>query len=117
MPEDTKDWSPKDYYRFYNGRYFRGRLPDIPVEWSAKAFRKGDPNAGCLGVAWFESGVPLGIQLNVKYKEASAIWLRVLLHEMTHVEQASLPKAQAHGRKFNKRMKQLAAIGAFNGLW
>ena len=40
-----------------------------------------------------------------------------LLHEMVHVEQWKLPRKQAHGRKFQKRMKQLAAVGAFNGIW
>ena len=41
-----------------------------------------------------------------------------VLHEMVHVEQwDKVTDRTMHGRKFQKRMKQLAARGAFNGLW
>jgi len=36
---------------------------------------------------------------------------------MVHVEQWKVPTKQAHGNKFNKRMKRLANLGAFRGLW
>ena len=60
---------------------------------------------------------PVKITLNPKYKTALVVWAQTLLHEMVHVEQWKLPRKQAHGRKFQKRMKQLAAVGAFNGIW
>ena len=55
--------------------------------------------------------------LSEKLRCCSGVWLRTLFHEIVHIEQWSLPAKDAHGPKFEKRMKQLAVAGAFNGLW
>ena len=108
---------PKDLYHFWNSRYFRSKLPDIPVRWSPNYYK--GRNRKCLGSTWFDhkTKLPKLITLNPAMKPYSVIWQSTLLHEMVHVEQWKVPTKQAHGNKFNKRMKQLANLGAFRGLW
>jgi hypothetical protein len=112
MGESFSSSQIKDLYRFFNGRYFRGRLPDIPVVWCPD---KKMPKA--IATTWIEGEKPVRICMNYKYKDTKVIWYHYLLHEMVHVQQAKLPRDQAHGRKFQKRMKQLANAGAFNCTW
>lgn len=116
MPKEPKP-SPREVYRRLNSLYFRGRLPDIPVRWTKTSFKGRDQRY--LGVTWMEfpSGKPNSIHLNPKIRSMFTIWVQTLIHEMVHVEQCKLPAKQAHGRKFERRMKQLAARGAFRGLW
>ena len=107
-------WTPKSLYRFWNARYFRGRLPDIPVYFSKRLGAGSERHT--MGCASFDDETmrPLRIQLNPRYKNAFVIWAATLLHEMVHIEQWKIQKSQAHGRKFIKRMKQLVALGAYN---
>lgn len=72
-----------------------------------------------MGSTWFhhETHRPIKITLNPKYRSAPKLWESTLLHEMVHVQQWRVPESQAHGRKFQKRMKQLAALGAWNPYW
>jgi predicted SprT family Zn-dependent metalloprotease len=109
---------PKDLYDFWNRRYFQGRLPDIPVKWDNKGYTNGRMKSK-MGSSWFdgETKRPVKITLNPKYRDARALWQQTLLHEMVHIQQWRVPTKQAHGRKFHKRMKQLAAAGAFNAFW
>jgi predicted SprT family Zn-dependent metalloprotease len=109
---------PKDLYEYWNRRFFRGRLPDIPVYWSKTEYSSGRRKSK-MGSTWLnhETKKPVKITLNPKYRDARAIWQGTLLHEMVHVQQWRVPEKQAHGRKFHKRMKQLAAAGAFNAFW
>ena len=112
----SEKWTPKELYKFLNCRYFRSRLPDIPVVWSKQLGRGKERQT--LGWAQFddETKRPVRICLNPKYKGAFVIWVQTLIHEMVHVEQWKLPRKQEHGRKFQKRIKQLVALGAYNGL-
>lgn len=103
---------PKDLYPFYNARYFRNCLPDIPV-----VFRPDKKMPNAIAVTELQDGVPLKIAINDKYKKIKSIWYFYLLHEMVHVEQCKLPREQSHGHKFQRRMKQLANLGAFNRFW
>lgn len=102
----------QDVYRFFNGRYFRHRLPDIPVKW-----KKYLTSRNFIGRTVGDKNGPQEIHLNPYYKKSDSVWLRTLLHEMVHVELWHLPAKQVHGRKFENRMKVLAARGAFHGLW
>lgn len=115
--EKRQLWTPKTLYQFWNSRYFRGRLPDIPVGFSAK-YHAGYKERRSLG-GTIMRGVPLKptrIVLNPEYKKAFVIWASTLMHEMIHVEQWKLPRRLVHGRKFKKRIKQLVACGAYNNL-
>jgi hypothetical protein len=111
--------TPKELYHLLNSRYFGGRLPkDLRVGFDKRSFAGGRARM-ILGSTWsdHETGRPIRISLNPLYRKQSRIWIGTLIHEMVHVQQWKVPEEQAHGRKFQKRMKQLAALGAFNGLW
>lgn len=111
-------WTAKGLYKFYNSRYFRGHLPDIPVVWSKSIYARGRLR-NIMGSTWLdgETQRPVKITLNPKYRKHPKLWEATLLHEMVHVQQWRVPAKQAHGRKFQKRMKQLAALGAWNPYW
>lgn len=110
--------NPKRLYKFWNSRYFGGRLPDIPVVFSKKEYSKRS-RRHILGAAWLhgETKKPIKITLNPDFRTYRALWQHTLLHEMVHVQQWRVPAEQSHGNKFNKRMKQLAAQGAFRHIW
>jgi hypothetical protein len=89
-------------YLNYNRRYFKGELPtDAEIVW--------EPLAGSL--LGYQCGDK--IALNAKMKHADVIWRGTLLHEMVHLE---LPAKVKHGPRFRKRMRELVAQGAFDGL-
>lgn len=116
MSEQEK-WKPKELYDFWNGRYFRGSLPDLPVHWGHKEYSVYRKRYNLGGTHMVGNPLkPIKITLNPKYKNAFVIWAQTLLHEMVHVQQWRLPRRLAHGRKFQKRIKQLVAAGAYNGL-
>jgi hypothetical protein len=89
-------------YHHYNRRYFKGQLPkDAEIVWETLTgtllgYQQGDK-----------------IALNAKMKHADVIWRGTLLHEMVHLE---LPAKVKHGPRFRKRMRELVAQGAFDGL-
>ncbi len=108
---------PKDVYNLLNHKYFRSRLPDIPVVWSKSHYGKRENRFGMGGTLFVgEPLKPVKIMLNPKYRNANVIWIGTLIHEMVHVEQWKLPRRQAHGRKFEKRIRQLVARGAYKTL-
>jgi hypothetical protein len=109
--------TPKEVYDIMNRRYFRGRLPDIPVRFRRESFLGSRKHI--MGSTWFDADTqrPKKIELNPMYKSAPILWLATLLHEAVHVEQWKVPAGQEHGRKFQKRMKQLVNRGAYNKLW
>jgi len=58
------------------------------------------------------------IWISEEIKKFKAITILTVLHECVHVETWDrVTQKSCHGRLFNKRMKQLANKGAFNGLW
>ncbi len=114
---EEKVWKPKELYDFWNCRYFRGSLPDLPVEWSKKHYSQYRNRHSMGGTEMTGNPLkPIRVILNPKYKTAFVLWAQTLLHEMVHVQQWKLPRRMAHGRKFRKRIKQLVALGAYNGL-
>jgi hypothetical protein len=87
-------WTPPELYKFWNAKYFRGRLPDIPVVWSKK-YSTGRWRS-TMGVSLLEGKTqkPVKIGLNPKYKNSFVIWAGTLMHEMIHIEQWKLPRSQ-----------------------
>jgi hypothetical protein len=66
---------------------------------------------------WTQKGLGTAItriRLDVKYRHWSFHTRLVLLHELVHAE---LPATLQHGPRFEKRMRELAAKGAFTSLW
>lgn len=119
-------YTATELYDLFNSRYFRGRLPKIPVRWVLPASTP-KRSKHLLGATHFaheripgtrrHKKVPVYISLHPKIKNMGVIWVMTLLHEMVHVEQHYLPESQAHGRKFEARMRDLANKGAFRTLW
>lgn len=101
-------------YDILNSRYWRNRLPKVEILWPKYMLKEKPPL-----IAQTVGGKKRAeaIHFNPKYKNASTIWLRTLIHEMVHVEQWDVPLSRCHGNKFEKRMKHLASVGAFRGLW
>ncbi len=103
-----------------NSRYFRNRLKNTKIRWA----KDKELRSQSMAVTRSQHGkVPVKdrnflILLSKDLKRMSVVAIMTLLHEMVHVEQwDKVTDRTMHGRKFQKRMKQLAAKGAFNGLW
>ena len=110
----------KDIFDLANSRYFRNRLKNVTIRWA----KDREIRSQSLAVTRSQHGkVPKGerkflILLSKELKKMSSVAIMTVLHELTHVEQwDKVTDRTQHGRKFQKRMKQLAAKGAFNGLW
>jgi hypothetical protein len=111
----------KDIFHLANSRYFRSRLKNVTIRWA----RPTDKISGrALAVTRSQHGkVPKGqrkflILLSKELKNMSSVAVLTILHELVHCDQwDDVTDRTMHGRKFQKRMKQLAARGAFSGLW
>lgn len=107
------------YFETANRRYFRNRLKGVTVEWDRKL-----PEI-TLGTTRSQLGPVLKgtrtfkILINPKLRGLTTVIILTLLHEMVHVEQWDKigRRESYHGHKFQRRMKELAASGAFTGLW
>lgn len=118
-------------FRYYNLKYFRGRLPkDTRIVWAdlteisalgrfnpsyaLKAVRVRGPKKGELRT--IRSAKPK-IELDKRLKWAPSVWHRTLLHEMVHLKLDKKYPKGGHGHAFQREMKRLARIGAFNLMW
>lgn len=107
-------------YHLANSRYFRGRLKNVKIKW----VRKGFPSSHIMARTRSVLGtVPKGkrkflIELDWALRRYRSVTIMTVIHELVHVEQWDKVKTgREHGRLFQNRMKDLAAKGAFNGLW
>ena len=58
------------------------------------------------------------IEISTGLKKFPSVTVQTLIHECVHVEQwDKVTERTQHGNLFNARMKQLANLGAFRGLW
>jgi hypothetical protein len=110
----------KDIFDLANSRYFRNRLKNVTIRWAKD---KELPSQNSAVTRSQHGKVPRGkrkflILLSKDLKKMSSVAIITVLHELVHVEQwEQVTDRTQHGRKFQKRMKQLAAKGVFNGLW
>jgi hypothetical protein len=56
-----------------------------------------------------------GIHVSREIQFSRRLWVGTLLHEMVHLEQRN--RCSCNGQRFNERMRELAAAGAFNKIW
>jgi hypothetical protein len=104
-------------YRVFNSAWFGGRLPKNTILKIVSMYAMGE-----LEVA---DGDPAIIKISHRCYECG--WGSVgltLFHEMVHLEMAmkharkiGYNRALTHGKRFQRRMRQLAAKGAFDRLW
>jgi len=108
------------WFRIYNKRYFGGRLPNCKVTWCS-------PKKKVLGHFWSKDQPVPGtkefvdrfyfIEISRRLKFSSKLWAFTLLHEMVHLKLRDTEGKSDHGHKFQREMKRLMKLGAFNGLW
>lgn len=101
-------------YDSINRWWFEGKLPRVKICWP-KYMLTAKPAMIAQTVGSKKQAAE--IHMNPKYRDASGVWLRTLIHEAVHVEQWTSRAKDCHGPKFEKRMRQLAEAGAFYGLW
>ena len=101
MPKPTK---LKRTFLHYNRHYFSNLLdPETPVKWQ----NLGD----ALGVLWADDG----IGISRKLRKSNNLWRTTLLHEMCHL--ATESERVSHGPRWQREMRRLARIGAFDKIW
>ena len=111
----------REIFHLANSRYFRNRLKNVTIRWARPEDKISRQALACTRSR--HGKIPKGerkflILLSKELKKMSSVAVLTILHELVHVEQwDEVTDKTMHGRKFQKRMKQLAARGAFSGLW
>lgn len=117
----TRRWTNADLMEMfleYNSRYFGGKLR-TPASLS---FASLDGLGHCFryrhlyGPHKGEEEL-FGIHIGKDLRDSRRQWLLTLIHEMVHLEQGNRYSCGLRGKRFNKRMRELALAGAFDGLW
>lgn len=93
-------------FQEYNKKYFDGKL-----KISGIVFKK--LKDGSHGATVFLPGADPAILISVKLRNSGRLVRIVLLHEMTHCMDTH---DIGHGPKFQKRIKRLFRLGAYDGL-
>lgn len=117
----TSDAYLQHAFRVFNRRYFRNRLPgNTVVEWSSEGMGNRIERThvhgytrctkpGCAG-SW--------VRIHPDFHAYGVVAQMSLLHGMVHLKAVLGNRAYLeHGTTFQREMKRLAAIGAFNQLW
>lgn len=106
----------------YNKQYFSGRLPECDIKWAdLKEF-------GHQGVRYVQKRSRGRIEMEPRFyiriakdtRSKESTWKMTLLHELCHLKlrnKDGFHQGRDHGHKFQREMKRLANMGAFNGLW
>jgi hypothetical protein len=108
--DDLRAW-----FDLFNARYFGGRLEVARIEFTTmnllgRTVRVRDGKRRSQHDKWW-------ILVNRNYRGSRRIAAGTLLHECVHVEQRCMYSCGYNGHRFNRRMKELAARGALNGIW
>jgi hypothetical protein len=112
-------WSLRRFYLYLNRKWFDGELPlDTILTWEP-----------CDANTWAECHY-LGdnrfhIKIDPGLRGIQEFYLQVLIHEMVHIEVAlatgrwNTDCKRLHGKhsRWQARMHELAAAGAFDDLW
>lgn len=112
------------WYSAYNDKYYAGKLPPCKTEWvdltKHRAIGRYHPVVleRFNGNSWKYHRTDHEIHLCPRIKQLVSISQGTLLHEMAHLWVGiNHPRAQPHGRIWQKEMLRLATIGAFKNLW
>ena len=119
LTKDTgnDDWTIKQWYDFYNQRYFHSELPEnTEIEYTNLYDQLGRP---AMGVTDAYRNGRYKIRLDVKYNLAGSTARLTLLHEMAHIQVRLWPVEDfdMHGPLFQMVMHRLANQGAMEDLW
>jgi hypothetical protein len=95
----------REAFALYNSLYFASKLsPDTIVVWSSRLKRD---------VAGEFDG-DTTVRINSRLRHLRPCWKLTLLHEMAHVATAS--EVEEHGPRWNREMRRLYRVGAFDTL-
>jgi SprT-like family protein len=101
----------------FNYRYFDGKLPTIPVSWSASELKSGRFGACVQNAQTRERFISIARTL----RRFGGVTAMVLLHEMVHLCLNPCPDSdfagEGHGPEFQCEMLRLATEGAFEEVW
>lgn len=101
------------WYRLYDKKYFKGRLPVLEVYYGPLSARKERFAYGCTA---FLKGKPIYIALNNKLNRMGEEISRLtLLHEMVHVSMGS--RGAPHGPLFHEEKRRLIKAGALDDIF
>lgn len=118
----AKLWTNSDLMEMfleYNSRYFDNRLKKpanlcfAPIGGLGHCFRYRIVGRELRR----HEREPFGIHISSVLRKSRRQWLLTLIHEMVHLEQGNRYSCGLRGRRFNRRMRELAMAGAFDGLW
>jgi len=119
-PKEVKTWNNADLMEAFlelNRRYFNGKLP-IPLDLSfsdidglGHTFRFRTVGKRRIKDDRF------GTHISRKLRYYRRLWMCTLVHELVHLEQRCQYSCGPRGKRFNGRMRQLALIGSFDGIW
>ena len=103
----------REMFDLFNSRYFSNKLKIDSIR-----FEDID-GLGRSRTLYDRSGRLSGYSTTIsrKLRWSRRMWASTLLHEMVHVEDKLVHSCGINGHIFNRRMKELANRGAFNGLW
>lgn len=117
--KDYKDSDLWEWFHLFNSRYFEGRLDPLTIKYKDLSCKESIGHTGryrTLGKKRSQED-RFYIEIDKTLRRSRSLSCTTLLHEMVHLEQKNRFSCGTGGHKFNNRMKQLAAAGAFNGLW
>lgn len=107
----------KRFYRRANRAYFGGKLPSKTIiQWDPELHRREK----CIGIMEYFPGRIIEISLDPWLKRSWSIVAMTLLHEMAHIKLLMADpygSRVGHGPKFQREMRRLSRVGAFDGLW
>ena len=122
----TKPWTDADLREFFdlaNSRYFGGRLKALRIRF-ASLDGLGNTHRAAYRVLYGPRSqyrpvdrIEYHITISHRLRYSRRLWATTLLHEMVHLEGENRNSCGLRGHRFNRRMKELAVAGAFNGLW
>jgi hypothetical protein len=113
-------WSDSDLlaqFNIYNRKYFGGKLEVARIRFADIGDLLGRTQRFRTVAGRRSASDRFGIQISRSTQNARRIWRMTLFHEMTHVEQRCQWSCDRGGKRFNNRMRELAAAGAFDGIW
>jgi hypothetical protein len=108
-----------EWFHLFNSRYFGGKLSPLHINFADLSSKHAIGHTGRYRTLYGKRSQEdrFYIEIDRSLNQSRALACQTLLHEMVHLEQKNKYSCGLRGHKFNNRMKELAAAGAFNGLW
>jgi len=106
----------KQMFNHANRKYFNNELPNIPITWKKKLMMNG-----AVGECVFNRDdekhpnkiTSVEIHLHTWLQDYPPYLIQTLLHEMAHLK---LGVRVHHGKVFQKEIRRLVAVGAYDGI-